>query len=91
MLSEITCPSCGRGAGLGALAPDLMTAGHNVRECAKQLLLLEDHLVQPHRRCPDCIHKHALAAEALADEARTLEGAGRWSCLDDLGQRIRQC
>lgn len=42
-----------------------------LRECAKHLLLLEDHLLQPRRRCPDCIGKHALTAEAFAEEAQT--------------------
>ena len=40
-----------------------------LRECCKQLCLLEDHLVHADRQCPDCIGKHALTAEAFADEA----------------------
>lgn len=43
-----------------------------LRECAKHLCLLEDHLVHEDRRCPDCIGKHCLTAEAFADEATQL-------------------
>jgi hypothetical protein len=46
----------------------------NLREAAKQLLLLEDHLSQPERRCEDCIRKHFLKAEALLEEGATLTG-----------------
>jgi hypothetical protein len=54
---------------------------HNAREIAKQLVLLEDHLVQPSKNCPDCIRKHLLAAEALAEEAVTLDRSGRHHAL----------
>jgi hypothetical protein len=53
----------------------LMDPRFNLREVAKQLLLLEDHLAQPQRRCNDCIRKHFAMAEALCEEALTL-GAG---------------
>ena len=49
---------------------------HNAREIAKQLVLLEDHLAQPRKRCPDCIRKHLLTAEALAEEAVALDREG---------------
>ena len=45
----------------------------NMREICKQLLLLEDHLFHREKQCPDCIVKHLLTAEALADEALTFE------------------
>ena len=45
----------------------------NVREIAKQMILLEDHLIVADKRCPDCIGKHLLAIEALADEAACLD------------------
>jgi hypothetical protein len=45
---------------------------HNAREAAKQLVLLEDHLAHPPKHCPDCIRKHLLTTEALAEEAVTL-------------------
>lgn len=50
----------------------------NLREFAKQLVLLEDHLVQPHKRCSDCIRKHLMTAEALAEEATALDKEGVW-------------
>jgi hypothetical protein len=48
----------------------------NLRELCKHLLLLEDHLAQADKRCPDCIRKHLLTVEALADEAVALDPAG---------------
>jgi len=50
----------------------------NLREFTKQLLLLEDHLVQPTKRCYDCIRKHFLTAEALAEEATALDKGKVW-------------
>jgi hypothetical protein len=51
---------------------------HNLREASKQMVLLEDHLFQPPRRCKDCIRKHMLTAEGLAEEAATLDKEGEW-------------
>ena len=45
----------------------------NMREVCKQLVLLEDHLFQPEKHCPDCVRKHLMAAEAYAEEAVTLD------------------
>lgn len=45
----------------------------NLREICKQSLLLEDHLNHPSKRCKDCINKHFLTLEALAEEAITLD------------------
>jgi len=50
---------------------------HNAREIAKQLVLLEDHLAHPSKHCPDCIRKHLLTAEALAEEAVSLDEGGQ--------------
>jgi len=62
----------------------------NVREVFKQLVLLEDHLTQPRKRCPDCIWKHLLTAEALAEEAATLDAQGGASApIEGLAERIR--
>lgn len=43
-----------------------------MREILKQMILLEDHLFHAKKRCPDCIKKHALTIEALAEECVTL-------------------
>ena len=48
----------------------------NLREAAKQLLLLEDHLAHPAKFCPDCIRKHLLTAEAFLEEAVGLDKTG---------------
>lgn len=49
---------------------------YNMREAAKQLLLLEDHIAFPAKQCPDCVRKHLLFTEALLEEAVTLDKVG---------------
>lgn len=44
----------------------------NAREICKELALLERHLNEPQQRCKDCINKHFLTIEALAEEAISL-------------------
>lgn len=48
----------------------------NLREVAKHMILLEDHLFQTKRRCDDCINKHRLTLEAFLEEALTLDKTG---------------
>lgn len=43
-----------------------------MREIIKQCVLLEDHLFQVQKRCKDCVRKHFLTIEALAEECVTL-------------------
>jgi len=65
--------ACGEGSG------DRLSLVHprfNLRECAKQLILLEDHLQHPYKHCPDCIRKHLLTIEAFAEEAAALDMVG---------------
>ena len=45
---------------------------YNLREIVKQIILLEDHLINEKKQCHDCIIKHFLAIEALSEEALTL-------------------
>ena len=45
----------------------------NMREVAKQCLLLEDHLNNIKKRCLDCIRKHFLIVDGLIEEAIGLE------------------
>lgn len=52
----------------------LLDARFNVREAAKQMLLLEHHLVEKRKVCPDCIQKHCLTIEAYGEEGISLEG-----------------
>ena len=50
----------------------------NFREIAKQMLLLEDHLIHASKHCPDCIRKHLMTIEAFAEEATTLDIKGQY-------------
>ncbi len=59
--------------------PPLNSALFNIREIAKQLILLEDHLTDDDKYCDDCIRKHLMAVEAYAEEALNLEPGGMWS------------
>ena len=45
----------------------------NLRELVKQLILLEQHLLEKGKYCPDCITKHLLTIEGLADEGQCLD------------------
>ena len=56
----------------------LMHPQFNMREIAKQMVLLEDHLAHANKHCPDCIRKHLLTIEALAEEAVTLDKEGKY-------------
>lgn len=69
--------SCGQN---GNLLP-ILEPEFNLRECTKQIILLEDHLANPRKRCDDCIKKHCLTIEALAEEGNALDKNG--SCRDD--------
>lgn len=51
----------------------------NLREITKNLILLEDHLAHPYKICPDCIRKHLLCVEGLAEEGTCLDSAGKYT------------
>lgn len=69
----MTCPLCRHEAvRVAAELLPIMDPLFNVREMVKQLTLLEDHLNQPEKRCQDCITKHFLTIEALAEECISL-------------------
>lgn len=82
------CSSCSS-SGAGSLP--LMDPEHNIREIIKQLILLEDHCAHGDAKfCEDCVTKHALAAEALAEEAITLDTMSRFtSVLNSLANTLR--
>lgn len=64
---------------------------YNIREITKQCILLEDHLINKEKSCYDCIIKHFLAMEALAEEALTLhKNLKQESTLNLLPTRIRE-
>ena len=50
----------------------VMRPAHNMREIIKQCTLLEDHHIDPKKRCPNCVSKHGKCIEGLAEEAVTL-------------------
>ena len=54
---------------------------YNIREIVKQMILLEQHLLEKDKYCPDCISKHLLTVEALAEEAQCLDADQRWCKL----------
>jgi len=51
----------------------IMNPLFNMREICKQSCLLEDHLNNVRKRCPDCIRKHFLTIEAFFEEAISLD------------------
>jgi hypothetical protein len=51
---------------------DLHNPRYNLRSLVKELLLLEDHLACQEKQCRECILKHALKAEGLAEEGLML-------------------
>lgn len=64
--------------------PTLLPVYHplfNLREICKQMVLLEDHLLQERKRCEDCTRKHFLTLEALAEEAGSLDETQKWVAL----------
>lgn len=62
----------------------------NMREICKQLCLLEDHLNNVRKRCPDCIRKHFLTIEAFFEEAISLDKEFKYlDILEGQAQVIR--
>ena len=51
----------------------IMDPTFNMREVAKQCILLEEHLNQKAKRCKDCQKKHMLTIEGLLEEAISLD------------------
>jgi hypothetical protein len=80
--SNAECKSC------TDLLP-VMDPMYNMREMCKQVILLEDHLFQKEKRCHDCICKHFLTIEALAEEAITLDKYHKYPELNDIPSKVR--
>ena len=74
------------------LKPALNTALFNIREITKQMLLLEDHLTGGKEKfCVDCIRKHFLMMEALAEEASTMDSHSEWAPIaSNLSRQTRK-
>lgn len=54
----------------------IMDPRFNIREAAKNMILLEDHLFHMGKRCQDCILKHCLTIEGFLEEGITLDIKG---------------
>jgi hypothetical protein len=67
----------------------VMDPMYNMREMSKQIILLEDHLFQSEKRCNDCICKHFLTIEALAEEAITLDKDHKYPELAEIPTKVR--
>ena len=50
----------------------------NIREAVKNMLLIEDHLLDKRRRCMDCCKKHMLLIESFLEEGITLDKKGKY-------------
>lgn len=62
----------------------------NLREITKQMLLLEDHLAHPYKLCQDCIRKHLMTIEALAEESSSMDSGGTFVPLSEaLAEKAR--
>jgi hypothetical protein len=71
--------------------PPINSSTFNIREIAKQLILLEEHLTDDEKFCMDCIYKHLLTVEALGEEALTLDPEGdHVDICKDMSDRARK-
>jgi len=61
----------------------------NMREMCKEFTLLEDHLNQQDMQCHDCINKHLMKCEALAEEAISLDKENRYPFIVKIPGVIR--
>ena len=50
----------------------------NIREAVKNMLLIEDHLLDKRRRCMDCCKKHMLLIESFLEEGISLDKKGKY-------------
>lgn len=89
-------PTCGSGdesciSATGDRLLPVLDPCFNMREICKQSILLEDHLFQTEKRCTDCIKKHFLTLEGLAEEAITLDKEDEYNLHElRLPERLRE-
>ena len=62
----------------------IMDPDYNRRKICREMILLEDHLFKECERCRDCIRKHLLKIQALADEMGSLDKSGKYSKLSSV-------
>lgn len=90
---EETCSLCsaGKDSHSGSTLLPIMNPQFNLREVAKNLILLEDHLFHKGKRCPDCCVKHGLMIDGLLDEAKTLDKDGKYTeIIEDVSSKFKQ-
>lgn len=80
--------TCGR-ATCGALDP-VDDPAYNMREVAKQVLLLEQHLADPRKLCRACSVKHLLLCCGLLEEAAWMAGTmgGAYPMLEETSREF---
>jgi len=78
-----------RAASLHEAMQPLMDPLFNMREMCKEFTLLEDHLNQPDMQCQDCINKHLMKCEALAEEAISLDAQRQYPFIEEIPAIIR--
>lgn len=69
LLDDGVTSACGKGKKLYKI----MDPKFNLREAAKNCILLEDHLTHLGKQCGDCIRKHCLMIEGFLEEGLTLD------------------
>ena len=62
----------------------IMDPRFNLREAAKNMILLEDHLSHRGKSCQDCILKHCLMIEGFLEEGITLDKKREYTVHFDL-------
>lgn len=89
--NEGTCSVCSTNTYEGSKLLPIMEPAFNLREVAKNLLLLEDHLFHNGKRCPDCCIKHSLLIDGLLDESKTLDKKGQYTeIIEDVSLRCKE-
>ena len=68
----------------------IMDPMFNLREVVKNILLLEDHLFHTRKQCNDCIMKHFLIIEGLAEELVTLDKKLQCTEYHNIAEKIRK-
>lgn len=73
--SHVHCEASENGKNIcgGTNLYPIMDPRFNLREAAKNMVLLEDHLFHEGKRCQDCILKHCLIIEGFLEEGITLD------------------
>lgn len=85
-----SCTTCSDGFSEdGVKLLPVMDPLFNLREICKQSILVEEHLNNPEKSCINCIFKHFLSIEALAEEAISLDNESKYGFIRDLPTKYR--